>query len=110
MTDSSRREVKLARAIQILLRPARLEHLWSDDGPTAEALYARRALGRPLSGEARILVLAAFDVWDQKGMAYFGELLEQLPLDQVTRVLTLAVAVKAGDEKALDDWLARHDG
>jgi hypothetical protein len=108
MTDTPRREAKLARAIQILLRPARLEHLWTNDGPTPEALHVRRALGRPLSGEARVLVLSAFDVWDQKGMAYFGELVDQLPVDQLTRLLTLAIAIKTGEDQELDAWLTRY--
>jgi hypothetical protein len=110
MAGRSLRQAKLSRAIQLFLRVEQLEHLWSDNGPTSDALYARRALGRPLSGNARLLLLAVFDVWDRKGGANFGELVDRLTIDHLNRLFALALAAKAHDDGAIDAWLARYGG
>ena len=86
-----------------------MDHFWTLEGPTPEASHARRALGRPLSGSRRLVLLAAFDLWDQKGLVDFGALIDQLALDELDRLLSLALAVKAEDDRALDQWLVRYD-
>jgi len=107
---SSLRQAKLCRAIRLLLRDEHLEHLWSDGGPTAEASHARRALGRPLSARARPFLLAVFDIWDRKGCANFGEVIDGLTVEQLDKLFALAVANKMDHDRALDEWLMRYGG
>jgi hypothetical protein len=110
MPGGSLRQAKLCQAIQLLLRHERLEHLWCDQGPTSEAVYARRVLGRTLTGNARLLLLAAFDIWDHEGHTSFGAMIGHLPNDQLQRVFALALAIKTDDDSALDEWLVRYAG
>jgi hypothetical protein len=105
---------KLCLALRVLLRPVHMEHLWTATGPTPEALHLRQTGGRPLSGTARLLVLAAFDLWNHDGHADFGELVHRLGIEHFVPLLSLALAVKLDavqlDEgDAIDEWLAEYD-
>jgi hypothetical protein len=72
-------------------------------------MHLRQTGGRPLSGTARLLILAAFDLWDQRGHALLGEMLELLDADHMERLFGLVLAVKKHDPEALDEWLGVHD-
>jgi hypothetical protein len=107
-TGAATRQEELCLALRALLRPLHLEHLWTAAGPTQEAMHIRRTLGHPLNGAARVLVLAAFDVWDQKGGALFGEIIHLLEVEHLVRLFALAIAVKADDDETLNHWLEQH--
>ncbi len=107
---------KLCLAIRVLLRPVHMEHLWTATGPTPEAMHLRQTGGRSLSRPARLLVLAAFDLWNQDGHVDFGELVYRLEIEHFVPLLSLTLAVKLNavpldedDADAIDEWLAEYD-
>jgi len=52
-----------ARACRALMATARLEGLWTNEGPTLRAAELLDSGGGPLSSGERIVLLAAFAFW-----------------------------------------------
>lgn len=94
-------------AIQALLESVNLDHLWTVDGPTQAAMGYRDANGGPLSSGERVLLLAAFDLWNGTGGLKFGEVPGPLDPRRARKLLSLLSAMTTGSD-AVDRWLERE--
>jgi hypothetical protein len=100
-------DIVLARACRVLCKRVGLAHLWTDNGPSAEARRLRDADGGPLSSGERVIVLAAWAVWNGEGGLLFGDVVERLYGPHIEALCSLLVAHAAGDE-ALRGWVERE--
>jgi hypothetical protein len=127
---------QLARACQVLMRLAGSEgeSQWTDRGPTRRASwlkgYLRRAPSRDTSSPAerasprwrepispeqtisrreKIMLLVAFDFWNESGDVEFREVLK-LPPRLLNAVAALMIAGCAGTSEALGEWIDRWSG
>lgn len=98
---------QICDAIQVLLGSVRLQHLWTDTGPTERALELLAARGDALSHGEALLVLAAFDFWNGHGKVELGEILAVLDGDRTEFLASLMLA-SSGGAVAVDRWLAEH--
>lgn len=98
---------QLASACRALLATARLERLWTLDGPTAEASELLEANGGPLSSGERVMLLAAWSFWNGSGGVTLAEVLERLDSEPTEALCFLVMAAKYGAD-AVDDWIAEH--
>lgn len=104
-----RNDRQMCEAIQALLETIRLDHLWTQDGPTHAALKYRDANGGPLSSGERILLLAAFDLWNGSGELKLSEVPGPLDPQKARKLLSLLSAMTSGSD-AVDQWLQREKG
>src|SRR5947209_16879723 len=102
-----RNDRQACEALQMFLGTVRLEHLWTPDGPTTAALRYRDANGGPLSSGERIILLAAFDLWNQSGGLKLVEALESLDTKRTHKLLSLLSAITNGSD-AVDQWLSNE--
>jgi hypothetical protein len=98
---------QLALVCRILLKTARLERLWTSDGPTPEAAELLDADGGPLSSGERVVMLAAWAFWNGSGGVTLADVLERLDAAPAEALCFLVLASKYGAD-AIDDWLAEH--
>jgi hypothetical protein len=103
-----RNDEQAARACRALLATARLERLWTADGPGERAVELLDADGGPLPSDARIMLLAAFAFWHGSSSLRLTEIIETLDLDRSEAICSLLLAMKEG-AAAVDDWLAEYD-
>jgi hypothetical protein len=96
-----------AAAVRVLLRAVRLDHLWTEAGPTDEALALLDARGGAMSHGEALVLLAAFDFWNGQGKALLAELLAVLDADR-TRLVAMLMIAAADGPAAVDRWLAEH--
>lgn len=97
-----------SRAIRVLLSVVpRMDRLWTDSGPTTEAVDLCTARGGyragALSHRERTMLLAAFDLWNGQGLVPLAAILD-LPPDSLEMVGALLRAIARG-HGAIDDWL-----
>jgi hypothetical protein len=104
-----RDRLQAARACRVLLRTLRLERLWTLEAPTAEAVDLLAMNGGPLSSGERVLLLAAFALWNGDGSLKLVEVVQQLDVTPAHALCALISALKDGPE-AVDAWLKLHDG
>jgi hypothetical protein len=83
--------------------------MWMASGPTPQALAFVRAGGGSLAGDERILLLAAFALWNGQGGIPLVEVVEQLDRRPAERLCSLVVAIKRG-AKAIDEWIGAAAG
>jgi hypothetical protein len=103
-----RDDQQLARACGALLSTVRLEHLWTDDGPTSRAKELLAHDGGPLSSGERVVLLAAWAFWNGSGGVTLADVLERLDGEPAEALCFLVMASKYGAD-AVDDWLVEHD-
>jgi hypothetical protein len=94
-----RDEQRLARACRIFLATARLERLWTDDGPTPEAFRLLQADGGPLSSGQRVVLLAAWTFWNGSGGLRLAAVLERFDADPKDALCFLAMACKCRENR-----------
>jgi hypothetical protein len=105
-----RDEFQASRALRALLQTTPgTSGMWMTSGPTPQALAFVRAGGGPLAGGERILLLAAFELWNGRGGISLSEVVEQLELKPAERLCSLVLAIKRG-AKAIDDWISTAAG
>jgi len=104
-----RNDRQASEAIQALLSTVRLEHLWNPDGPTSAALKYRDSNGGPLSSGERVILLAAFDLWNSTGGLKFSEVPGPLDPGKARKLLSLLSAITNGTD-AVDQWIAKESG
>jgi hypothetical protein len=95
-------EAQQCQAIRILLGSLGFAYLWTDKGPTDQALDWLE--GSPLSSGEKILLHCAFDFWGGHGKVLLYDLIGRLDEERTMLVLTLAMAVNNGPA-AVDDWI-----
>jgi hypothetical protein len=93
-----------ARVCRVLLGGVRLARLWTDAGPTDEALELLKAGGGPLSSGEALVIRVAFDFWNGQGEASLARLLEVLDPGRLEALGSLLVALARG-AGAVDAWL-----
>lgn len=98
---------QISLCCRALLKRVRLERLWTETGPTAEASELLKTRGGPLSSGEALMVLIAFDLWNGHGNVSLGRMLDVLDGDHMVAVCTLLIAVTRG-EGAIDAWLAEQ--
>ena len=103
-----RSEAQLARVCQALCADVGLARLWTEDGPSDEAVELRDAGGGPLSSGERIMVLAAWDVWNSHGATNLGDVMHRLDGHRLATLGSLLLAV-AGGMYAVDEWLRKRE-
>jgi hypothetical protein len=102
-----RNDKQTCAAIKVLLRSVRLERLWSDSGPTPQAVELVEQRGGAMSHGEALMVLAAFDFWNGRGKTELGDLLGVLDSDKLHLLGSLLVAVAQGPS-FVDRWLTEH--
>jgi hypothetical protein len=87
----------------VLLDQVGLAHLWSEGGPTEKAKALVEADGGDLLGDARLMLLACWDLWSGEGGPTMGELRSLSPPFLVA-LASLMRCLGTGPE-AVDQWL-----
>ncbi len=97
-----------SRAIATLLfsLPA-LRTFWTATGPTPAALELLEHDGGPLSSGERVLLLAAFALWNGDRKLALADVVEHLDGEPVETMCSLIVAMKRG-AAAVDEWITEH--
>lgn len=98
----------MARVCRALCADVGLGGLWTDDGPTDRAMELRDAGGGPLSTGERIMVLAAWDVWNSDGNVRLSDVVHRLDDHRLATIASLLLAVMGGSN-AIDAWLAERE-
>lgn len=102
-----RNDHQKCEALSLLLEPVRLDRLWNQNGPTPEAAQRREVGGSP--GE-RVMVRAAWDLWNGTGGVRLAEMLNTLDSVNFQLLATLLLAVDLGSDW-VDLWiLGRESG
>lgn len=97
-----------ALACRALLASVRLGRLWTEDGPSDEALGLLDSNGGPLSSGERIMLLSAFAFWNGSGGLTLTEILDSLDAKRAEALASLVVSANRG-AGAVDAWLAEHE-
>ncbi len=87
-----RGDQQLARACRALLATVRLEHLWTEDGPTAEALRLLEVDRGSLWAGQRVVLLAAWSFWGGSDGQRLAAILEQFDADPMDALCFLVKA------------------
>ena len=103
-----RTEAQRARACAALCRRARLGGMWSESGPTEDAIAAMESNGGALSSGERVVVLAAWAFWNGHGGLSFADVIERLDGPNLRAIAHLMLALDAGGA-AIDEWLAKME-
>jgi len=82
--------------------------MWTDGGPTETAIALMEANGGPLSSGERIVLLAAWAVWNGHDGARFADVVYRLDGRNLVALGTLLIAV-ASSGAAIDTWLEKMD-
>lgn len=99
-----RNDQQRSEACRVLLRSGRLDHLWTESGPTEEACALLAARGGYLSGGQGVLLLVAFDFWNGEAKVGFDQIAYRLDASRQRRVAELLIALSAGPD-AIDQWI-----
>ncbi len=103
-----RNDLQTARALRVLLAPLHLDHLWTDEGPTARAIELLEQDGGPFSSGERTMILAAWALWSGKAPTLRFDAL--LGLDNAnTEALCSLLVVLTHDEAAIEAWITRPE-
>lgn len=108
-----RDDAQACRAIRGLLHGVRLEHLWTLQGPTEEALSCLRT-GGPYSAGEVLMLRVAFDLWNGEGHAEIATLLATLDAHNASLLLDLLRALWDLDpsvddsSEAVERWIERQ--
>ncbi len=100
-----RDDAQAASAIRLLLARLAIDGLWSEKGPTLDALRLRDERDAPLSADKRTLLLAAWTLWSPAapGVA-LGDVLHVLDPGSRLGLCSLIAAHSSGPD-AVDAWI-----
>lgn len=87
--------------IRGLLRRVRLDNLWTDEGPTQEAVQLLKDKGGPLSTSETLMLQVAFDLWSSSGHAPLDKLLGVFDGGNLRAVLDAIAIVRPDVGRAL---------
>ena len=102
-----RNERQRSAVAYVLLDSLQLGKLWTVEGPTEAACTLLKKRGGSLSSGERLILLAAFDLWNGDGHADFSELLYRLDDTRLHLLGSFLVAFASGSS-GVDRWLAKH--
>lgn len=97
-------DAQMNEALHVLLARVRLQRLWTSQGPTDEACDLLQARGGPLSSGERVMLLAAFDIYNGFGALPFERLVNTLGAEHLRAVCGLVVA-RAEGGPAVEAWI-----
>lgn len=100
-----RSDEQLARTCRALCSLAGLGSLWTLEGPSPRAMALLEADGGPLSSGERVVVLAAWNIWNGSGNVSLSDVVHRLDDRCLAALGSLLVAI-AGGGSAIDRWLA----
>lgn len=98
-----RDDAQTNRAICAMLRAGSVIGYWTDSGPTDRGVAALKSSS--LSRGGALLIRVAFDLFNRKGKADLGSMLNAFDRRNMRNVLTLVLAAEEGPE-AVDRWIA----
>lgn len=100
-----RSEAQRARACRALCQKARLPWMWTETGPSEQAIEIMEANGGPLSSGERVVLLAAFAFWNGHAGVSFADVIERLDSPNLRAIASLMLALDGGGAE-IDQWLA----
>jgi hypothetical protein len=103
-----RSDAQLARVCRAFCARARLGRLWTEAGPTDEAMALLQSDGGPLSSGERMVILIAWSLWNGQGHVTVADALHRLDGMSLAMLGKLMVAGARGSE-AIDAWLAETE-
>ncbi len=103
-----RSDAQLARVCRAFCARARLGRLWTEEGPTDEAMALLESDGGALSSGERAVVLIAWSLWNGQGHVTVADVLHRLDGTSLTMLGKLMVAGARGSE-AIDAWLTETE-
>lgn len=106
--DVFRNDAQVNAVCRVLLEQLYVKGLWTDDGPTETAFSHLEQDGGPLSRGERVLLLAAFAIWNGNEKLPFGDIFH-LDDDRLAALASLLMAFSRGST-AIDAWLLERDG
>jgi hypothetical protein len=98
---------QISRAVQILLKGVRLERLWTNDGPTPEAIPLLGTRGGGMSHGEAVMLLVCFDLWNGEAKVPFNEIIGTLDGGHLERLGSLLVALGSPRSSDIDGWIAK---
>lgn len=98
-------DAQACRALQLLLVAIKDGRLWSESGPSDEAVRILNG-ETPASHGERVMVQVAFDFWNGEGKAKFADMIGVLDSNNQARAAALWVAYDFG-QHAIEDWIDR---
>ncbi len=100
-----RDDAQAFRAIRLLLARLGIEGLWSETGPTTNALRLRDERDAPLSADKRTLLLAAWSLWSPAALGVaLRDVVHGLDRGSCLALCSLIVACTSGTD-AIDAWI-----
>ena len=96
-------EKQRGRVCSVLLGRVGLARLFTEDGPTPEALKRLKS-GTGSSSEA-LMLKVAFDIWNERGGATVGRILWVFDRSNLESIVRLLLAIQDGDGEIVG-WLA----
>lgn len=89
-------EAQQHQVIRGLLARVHIEHLWTAEGPTEEAVGLLRDKGGPMSHGQTVMLQVAFDLWNGGGKAMLDDLIGVLDDGNLRAVLDAVAVVRPG--------------
>jgi hypothetical protein len=78
--------------------------MWTERGPTSEAIQIMEANGGPLSSGERVVALAAWAFWNGHDGVSFADVVERLDGRNLRAVAGLMAALASGGT-AIEEWI-----
>ena len=103
-----RNDAQVNAVCRVLLEKLYVKGLWTDEGPTETALSHLEQNGAPLSRGERVLLLAAFAIWNVNEKLPFADVFK-LDDDRLAALASLLLACSRGSS-AVDAWICEQDG
>jgi hypothetical protein len=96
-----------AHACRLLLQTVGLDHLWTHEGPTPNAMQLRASDGGTMHARERTVFFAVWSLWSGSG-ASVGELVRHLDEQTMATVCALLIAAVSPTASAVDEWIALY--
>jgi hypothetical protein len=103
-----RSDAQLARVCRAFCARARLGRLWTEAGPTDEAMALLQNDGGALSSGERMVILVAWSLWNGQGHVMVADAIHRLDGMSLAMLGKLMVAGARGSD-AVEAWLAEQE-
>lgn len=104
-----RSEAQRARACRALCARARLPWMWTEAGPSEQAIETMEANGGPLSSGERVVALSAWAFWNGHDGVSLADVIERLDGPNLRAIAGLMLALDGGGAE-IEQWLAGIEG